>query len=150
MKRNLSYDLRYESCEQRFRGYFNFIAVRSAYYFGVAWKISFPCKSSVMTNLSFTLQTDDVTIGITRWFGGEWVTANIRYIRTFLFQVWQNRFLYFGVLIGNYGLVGSYLPYLFDYTPRRLLNFPAFPMRRLFEGGVCFEITFLNHWQQLL
>ena len=31
------------------------------------------------------------------------------------------------------------------------VKFLAFPMQRLFEGGVYFEITFLiNHWQQLL
>ena len=30
------------------------------------------------------------------------------------------------------------------------IKFSAFPMRRLFGGGVCFEITFLKSLQQLL
>ena len=33
---------------------------------------------------------------------------------------------------------------------RSFFKLLAFPMRRLFKGGVYFEITFLNHRQQLL
>ena len=61
---------------------------------------------------SLTFQTDDVTSGITRyvtctltsgygWFRGERVTVNTCYIKNYFFEVWQNRFLYFGVLSDN-------------------------------------------------
>ena len=61
---------------------------------------------------SLTFQTDDVTSGITRyvtctltsgygWFRGERVTVNTCYIKNYFFEVWQNRFFYFGVLSDN-------------------------------------------------
>ena len=66
-----------------------------------------PSPFKLMTSQS-VLQGIWIRTSCYGWFRGEWVTENIHYIRTSLFQVWQNRFLYFGVLIGNYrGLVGS-------------------------------------------
>ena len=42
-------------------------------------------------------------------------------------------------------LVSTPLLYLFDLNVAAFIKFLAFLMRRLFEGGVNFEITFLNH-----
>ena len=47
-------------------------------------------------------------------------------------------------------LVSTPLLYLFDLNAAAFIKFLAFLMRRLFEAGVNLEITFLNHWQQLL
>ena len=42
------------------------------------------------------------------------------------------------------------VPFFFRLNTATFIRFSAFPMRRLFKGGVYFEITFLNHWNQLL
>ena len=47
-------------------------------------------------------------------------------------------------------LVSTPLLYIFDLNAAVFIEFLEFLMRRLFETGVNFEITFLNHWQQLL
>ena len=66
----------------------------------VLWRQICPSPFKLMTSQS-VLQGSWIGTSCYGWFRGEWVTVHICYIRTFLLQVWLNRLLYFGILIGN-------------------------------------------------